>query len=135
MDAPVGLFFGAGILYNRDDREYLVKSFPMVVRYTKDRVYLSCYFPMPFFRSAAIQLAGAGHSAIAGVEWRVRYAPLRGAPNQVAYFHATYRDHPAPEKGKDLVLLDTTRMEGGGDWSGQFVGTSFIFSHDAVLNT
>jgi len=33
------------------------------------------------------------------------------------------------------VLLDTTKTEGGGDWSGQFVGTSFIFSHAAVLNT
>ena len=29
IDAPVALFFGAGTLYNRDDREYLVKSFPM----------------------------------------------------------------------------------------------------------
>ncbi len=52
-----------------------------------------------------------------------------------AYFHATYRDHPAPELGKDLVLLDTTRTEGGGDWSGQFVGTSIIFSHEANLST
>ena len=28
IDAPVALFFGAGTLYNRDDREYLVKAFP-----------------------------------------------------------------------------------------------------------
>jgi len=135
VDAPIALFFGAGILYNRDHREYLVKSFPMVVRYAADRVYLRCYFPMPFFRSAAIQLVGTGRAALAGVEWRVRYEPFRGAPNQVGYFHATYRDHPAPERGKDLVLLDTTGTEGGGEWSGQLVGTSFIFSHDAVLNT
>ena len=33
------------------------------------------------------------------------------------------------------MLLDTRQTEGGGDWSGSFVGTSFIFSHDAVLNT
>lgn len=135
VDAPIALFFGAGILYNRDNREYLVKSFPMVVRYAKDRVFLSCYFPMPFFQSAAIELVGTGNSAISGVEWRVRYATVRCVPNQVGYFHATYRDHPAPEIGKDLVLLDTTRTEGGGYWSGQLVGTSFIFSHDAVLNT
>ncbi len=134
IDAPVALFYGAGILYNRDNREYLVKSFPMVVRYDKDRVYLSCFFPMPFFRSAAIQLQGAA-SAIAGVQWKIRYAPFRDAANQVGYFHATYRDHPAPTPGKDLVLLDTTQEEGGGEWSGHFAGTSFIFSHDAVLNT
>jgi hypothetical protein len=134
IDAPMALFYGAGLLYNRDQREYLVKSFPMVVRYGPDRVYLSCYFPMPFFRSARLELAGA-QTAVADVRWKIRFAPFRDPANQVGYFHATYRDHPAPVAGKDLVLLDTKEAEGGGDWSGQFVGTSFIFSHDAVLNT
>ena len=40
-----------------------------------------------------------------------------------------------PEPGKDLVLLDTRTVEGGGDWSGSFVGTSFIFSDRAKLRT
>ena len=33
VDAPVALFFGAGTLYNRDNREYLVKAFPVNVRF------------------------------------------------------------------------------------------------------
>jgi hypothetical protein len=132
VDAPVALFFGAGLLYNRDNREYLVKSFPMVVRYAPDRVFLSCYLPMPFFRSAKFELTGpAANSA----EFRVRYATFSGKANEVGYLHATYRDHPSPELGKDLVLLDTRETEGGGNWSGSFIGTSFIFSHDGVLNT
>jgi hypothetical protein len=135
IDAPIALFYGAGLLYNRDNREYLVKSFPMVIRYSKDRVHLSCYFPMPFFRSARIELAGSPDAAIPDVEWSVRTVPYKDPPNQAAYFHATYRDHPTPELGQDLVLLDTRQTEGGGNWSGSFVGTSFIFSHDAVLNT
>ncbi len=135
IDVPVALFYGAGILYNRDNREYLVKAFPMVVRYDHDRVHLSCYFPMPFFRSARIELSGAGREPIPEVEWGVRYAKYRDPANHAAYFHATYQDHPSPEPGKDLVLLDTRQVEGGGDWSGQFAGTSWIFSHDAVLNT
>jgi hypothetical protein len=134
IDAPVALFFGAGTFYNRDHREYLVKSFPMTVRYTADRIVMSCYFPMPYFRSAAIEIVGAA-SPVSDIQWKVRTAPFLGSPNQASYFHATYRDHPTPEPGKDLVLLDTTKTEGGGDWSGQFVGTSFIFSHEAVLNT
>src|SRR5262249_38478117 len=44
IDAPISLFYGAGLLCNRDNREFLVKSFPMVIRYAADRVYLSCYF-------------------------------------------------------------------------------------------
>ena len=132
IDAPIGLFFGAGILYNRDNREYLVKSLPMVVRYDPDRVHLSCYLPMPFFRSARVELTGDG---VSGVEWRIRWAAFKDPPNHVGYLHATYRDHPSPEPGQDLVLLDTRQTEGGGAWSGSFIGTSFIFSHDAVLNT
>jgi hypothetical protein len=140
VDAPIALFYGAGILYNRDDREYLVKSLPMVIRYGKDRVFLSCYFPMPFFRSARIELAGTTHARIADIHWRIRYARFTDPPAQVGYFHATYRDHPgrpasSPRLGRDLTLLDTRETEGGGDWSGQFVGTSFIFSHDAELTT
>jgi len=65
----------------------------------------------------------------------VRYEPLNVPQNHVGYFHATYRDHPTPERGQDMVLLDTREAEGGGDWTGSFIGTSLIFSHNAVLTT
>ncbi len=133
--APVALFFGAGTLYNRDGREYLVKAFPSHIRYTKSEVELACFFPMPFFKSARIELLGSANVTISNITWNARYEPLKDAPGQFGYFHATYRDHPKPEPGKDLVLLDTREVEGSGDWSGSFVGTSFIFSDRAVLNT
>ncbi len=135
VDAPLALFYGAGVFYNRDNREYLVKAFPVFVRYAAGRVELACFFPMPFFRSALIELVNSSGHAYPGIRWSVRYQPLRDRPGQAGYFHATYRDHPSPERGKDLVLLDTREAEGGGDWSGQFIGTSWIFSHGAVLST
>jgi len=127
--------FGAGTLYNRDNREYLVKSFPMVVRYSADRVYLSCYFPMPFFHSARVELIGTV-AAVGDIEWKVRSAPYRDAANQVGYFHATYsRTNALPEPGKRSGVLDTTKTEGpAADWSGQFGRNLIIFSHAAVLN-
>ena len=134
VDAPVALFFGAGTLYNRDNREYLVKAFPVSVRFVDDKVNLACYFPMPFFRHARFELSVPADHQLT-VHWRLRWAPLNAQPFEVGYFHATYRDHSHPEPGQDLVLLDTRETEGGGDWSGQFVGTSFIFSDRAVLNT
>jgi hypothetical protein len=134
IDAPLALFYGAGTLYNRDDREFLVKAFPVNIRFTKTRVFLECYFPMPFFRSARIELDGAGQT-LDGLEWSVRYTPLKERPNQLSYFHATLRDFPSPTPGEDMVLLDTRNVEGGGDWSGHMAGTSFIFSHDANLVT
>lgn len=135
IDAPLSLFYGAGVLYNRDDREYLVKSLPLVIRYDRERVYLSCYFPMPFFRSARIELLPAAGAEPADISWAVRYAPYTGPANAVGYFHATYRDIPKPVPGQDMDLLNTRAVEGGGDWSGSFVGTSFVFSHDANLTT
>ncbi|HLJ93777.1 MAG TPA: DUF2961 domain-containing protein [Gemmataceae bacterium] len=135
IDAPIALFYGAGTLYNRDGREYLVKGFPVHVRYDGQRVHLACYIPMPFFRSARIELAGNDDVAFGDIHWSVRWTPYRGPANHVGYFHATYRDHPSPELGKDLVLLDTRMVEGGGDWSGHLAGTSFVFSHRANLST
>lgn len=134
IDAPVALFYGTGTLYNRDNREYLVKAFPVNIRFTGKRVYLACYFPMPFFRSARIELVGAGHP-VSGIDWSVRTTKLHEPASLLAYFHATYRDFPHPVAGEDMTLLDTRKTEGGGDWSGSFVGTSFIFSHDAELKT
>lgn len=134
IDAPIALFFGAGTLYHRDDREYLVKAFPVNIRFAGDRIVLACYFPMPFFRSAHVELAGADH-AIEGVQWSVRAQQEPRPANQLAYFHATYRDIPNPVVGEDLTLLDTRGLEDAKDWSGSFVGTSFIFSRNAKLST
>ena len=135
VDAPVALFFGAGTLYNRDNREYLVKSLPVSIRYDAARVHCACYFPMPFFRSAHIELVGADDADLHNVIWNVRYETLHARPDEVGYFHATYHDHPHSEAGHDLVLLDTKQTEGGGSWAGHLVGTSFIFSHNANLGT
>src|SRR5207248_13485 len=135
VDAPIALFYGAGTLYNRDDREYLVKAFPSFIRFHEERVELSCFFPMPFFQTARIELIGSPNHSLRNIAWSIRIQPLQDSPALLGYFHATYRDQPHPERGQDLVLLDTQKTEGGGDWSGNFIGTSFIFSERANLNT
>lgn len=134
VDAPISLFFGTGTFYNRDDREYLVKALPVYIRFDDDRVKMACFFPMPFFEGAKIELIG-GEEPVNDVEWSIRYAPCTQPREHLAYFHATYVDHKKPRIGHDLVLLDTTKVEGGGEWAGHFVGTSFIFSHEANLTT
>jgi len=135
IDVPVELFFGAGQLHNDDGREYLVRGLPMVVRYSDDRVHLACYWPMPFFRSARVELQHRGDAPLDGVEYEVRTVPYRDPANHVGYFHATYSDHPEPEPGKDAVFLDTANAEGGGPWSGHFVGMSWIFTNQGNLGT
>jgi hypothetical protein len=133
VDAPLSLFFGTGSLYDRDHRPYLVQALPVHVRFDAASVELATYFPMPFFRSARVEVVA--QDPVPGVAWEVRTQPYTDPPSWVGYFHATYRDHGVPAPGQDLVLLDTTQEEGGGDWSGSFVGTSFVFSDRAVLGT
>jgi hypothetical protein len=106
----------------------------MSIRFSNDRIYLSCYFPMPYFQSARIELKGSSEP-VNDIHWTVGTVPLKRPPNELSYFHATYRDFPHPSHGRDLVLLDTQGLEQTSKWSGQFVGTSFIFSHEANLTT
>ncbi|MGO8696211.1 MAG: DUF2961 domain-containing protein [Limisphaerales bacterium] len=86
VDAPVALFFGAGTLHNRTGAEYLVKAFPVHIRSTGGRVALACYFPMPFFKSARIELAGNGDAPLTNVQWMVRRAPYSGTRQQCGLF-------------------------------------------------
>ncbi len=135
IEAPLALFFGAGTLYNRDQRPYLVKAFPTFIRTETNVVHLACFFPMPFFHSATLELQNTTTADLQDIRWAVRTTRLIGPTRFLTYFHATYRDFPQPEPGRDLVVLDTRRTEGGGDWSGHFAGMSWIFSHRGVLNT
>jgi len=147
IDAPVALLFGTGTLYNRDGHEFLVKGLPAVVRFDPIDVELALYFPMPFQRSATVELVAEDPLArpapgppatpvpIENVRWELRTVPSTEPANWVGYFHATYRDHGTPTLGQDLVVLDTTGTEGGGDWCGSFVGMSWIFSEQAELTT
>ncbi len=136
IDAPLCLFFGAGTLFNRDNKEYLVKGLPINIRYdyANKKVELACYYPMPFFKTARFELVGI-KPCNQEVGYELRYEHLKMEANRSSYFHATYNDMPEPVLGRDMVWLDTKGMEGYPEWSGSFLGTSFIFSHKANLNT
>ncbi len=142
VDAPISLFYGAGTMApsSPTDGQYLVKGFPMTIQYVgsgaSQRAQLTCYFPMPFFQSAHIQLVGNG-IAFSDIQWSVSTVPFTDRASHVGYFHATYKDQGTGTSGKDLVLLDTKNnvVEGSQSWSGSFVGTSLIFSTAGMLGT
>ena len=134
VDAPVDLFHGAGTAYNRTGREWLVRAFPVSIRFAGGQARFTAVFPMPYRRSARIEIEG-GPDPVRGVAFEARREPCRLPAAWLGYFHATYRDHGTPPRGRDLVLLDTAETEGGGDWGGHLVGTSWVFSERGVLST
>lgn len=134
ISAPLSLFFGAGTTLNREGREYLVKAFPVSIHESGGTVTFAVYFPMPFQSSALVSLVG-GPTAVASVAWSATLTPFADPASWVGELHATYVDQGTPVPGQDFVMLDTTQTEGGGDWCGQIVGTSFTFSDRANLST
>lgn len=133
IDAPVALFFGAGTLYNRDQREWLVKGLFVNIRFVGDRVELATYHPMPFFHHARVELVSGAD--VRDLRWELRAEPYVGPRGWAGYFHASYRNHGEPVAGRDLVALDTRMAEGSDDWCGLFAGMSWIFSDRAELGT
>jgi hypothetical protein len=134
VDAPLPLFFGAGSLYNRTGAEWLVKALLEGIRFSTTDAELSTYFPMPFFSRAKVELVG-GDTPLSAVRAELRTVENAAPRGTVGYFHATYVDHGAPVAGKDLTVLDTAAVEGGGDFCGSFNGMSFVFSDRAELST
>lgn len=134
VDAPLGLLFGAGTFYDRAGQGTLVKALLANVTIDATGVHATLYLPMPFHNSARISVA-AGDAPLTGVRVSARTVEDGTPPNLEGYFHATYVDHGTPVPGQDLVTLDTTQVEGGGDWCGSFVGMSFTFSDRANLST
>jgi hypothetical protein len=135
IDAPAGLFFGTASLMRDPNQEFIVKSFPMTVRYVDGHFEFATYFPMPFRNSARVELAETAGAGLKDVRWSVRSEPRNGPANTAGYFHATYQDFPKPEAGHELVLLNTRHVEGGGDWSGHLVGTTYLFTRAGRLGT
>jgi D-arabinan exo alpha-(1,3)/(1,5)-arabinofuranosidase (non-reducing end) len=138
VDAPLPLFFGAGTLFNRDERPFLVRAFLSHVRFDRDaaggeRINLATYFPMPFSSSARIEIV-AGAVPL-DLTWRLRTVPATEPAEAVGYFHATFRDHQSGVAAQDLVILDTEGAEGSGAWCGTFAGMSWTFSDRGVLTT
>jgi hypothetical protein len=131
VDAPVGLLFAAGRVDGASGG-WLVRALPATVRIDGGRAVFSLYLPMPYFRSAQLRLDAV--APLADVTWDVATVPL-GDMRPVGHLHATFHDHGTPTPGRDLVLLDTTVDEGGGDWCGSFIGTSFTFTDTGNLGT
>lgn len=135
VDAPLGLFFGTASLMRDPGQEFIVKSLPMTVRFADGNFEFATYFPMPFLKSCRMEISDATGHDLHGIQWSVRTQPFAAPANSVGLFHATYRDFPSPERGRDLVLLDTTQTEGGGEWCGHLVGTTYQFTTTGNLGT
>jgi hypothetical protein len=108
VEAPLGEFFAVG-----QGKPAALESFPVQVSPTGS---LTCYWRMPFARSARIVIRNDNADRTTGLYWQLDWVELDALPEQTPYFHARYRqEHPAG-MGRDYLVADLAGR-------GHYVGT------------
>lgn len=119
VEVPLGDFFGQG-----HGKEYKVGSLPVNVG-SNPRAY-NCYWPMPFYKHARIEIVNTGKRSARRIYYNIDYE-LGSIPPHQGLFHANYRRvhelAPEPLDGnthgeKNYVILDT---KGTGQYLGCFL--------------
>jgi hypothetical protein len=108
VESPLGEFFAVG-----QGKPAVVESVPVQV---SPSGALSCYWRMPFAKSARIVVSNDNPERTAGLYWQVDWVELDDLPPETPYFHAQYRQEYPAVSGRDYLLAD---LEG----RGQYVGT------------
>ncbi len=108
VEVPLGEFFAVG-----QGKPAVVESVPVQV---SPSGALTCFWRMPFARSARIVVGNDNPNRTAGLYWQVDWVELDQLPPETPYFHAQYRQEYPASSGRDYLIAD---LEG----VGQYVGT------------
>ncbi len=108
VEAPLGDFFAVG-----QGKPAVVESWPVQVSPSGS---LTCYWRMPFAKSARIVITNDNPDRGAGLYWQVDWVQLDDLPPDTAYFHAQYRQEYPAVLGRDYLIADLVGR-------GQYVGT------------
>jgi len=108
VEVPLGDFFAVG-----HGKPASVESIPVQVSPTGS---LSCFWRMPFRKSAKIVVTNDNPDRSTGLYWQVDWMQLDDLPPATPYFYARYRQEYPAVAGRDYLLADLTG-------SGWYVGT------------
>ncbi len=108
IEVPLAEFFAVG-----QGKPAVVESLPVQVSPTGS---LTCYWRMPFEKSARIVIQNDNPNRTSGLYWQVDWVQLEALPPDTPYFHARYRQEYPATMGRDYLIAD---IEG----IGHYVGT------------
>jgi len=110
VESPLGDFFAAG-----HGIAVPVNSLPVQVS-SEGRAY-NCYWPMPFRKSARVTVTNdSPEHMVHALYWYVDWCATEDPGEDVAYFHAQYRQEFPCEAGRNYLIFD-------GVGQGHYVGT------------
>lgn len=107
IEVPVAEFFAVG-----QGKPAVVESMPVQVSPTGS---LTCYWRMPFAKSARIVIRNDNEDRSSGLYWQVDWVELDSLPVDTPYFHAQYRQEYPAAIGRDYLIAD---IEGCGSYVG-----------------
>lgn len=108
VEAPVGDFFASGFGIRAS-----INSVPIIVE--GDDSY-NCYWSMPFFKSARIEIENQGEKPSGSFYYQVDYQLQEKHQPKTPYFCAQYRQEFPCAPGRDYLILDAIG-------TGHYVGT------------
>ncbi len=108
VEAPLGEFFAVG-----QGTPAAVESVPVQVSPTGA---LTCFWRMPFARSARIVVRNDNPNRTAGLYWQIDWRELDSLPSDTPRFYARYRQEYPAVMGRDYVVADLAGR-------GAYVGT------------
>jgi len=119
VEVPIGDFFGSGIKYKPYFSQYLGMTSGGFV----------CYFPMPFERSARIEIANDTRQEVENFQYHIEYQKFEAAlKSDVAYFHAQWNRSIRTNYDSNFLIL---KAEG----RGHLVGVNLnVQSYDGRLD-
>lgn len=98
VESPMNDFFCQG-----HGLDLQVQSLPF--RVTSNGRARNCYFPMPFRKSARIEVTNEGKEPVRALYWYIDWQKLENLPDDTAYFHAKYRQEFPCRRGSDYLLM------------------------------
>jgi hypothetical protein len=107
VESPVGDFFAAGF-----GRRAEVNSAPVMVEGGDS---YNCYWPMPFRKSARIEIENQGTKPLNSFYYQIDYLKEDALPPDAPYFCAQYRQEFPAQSGRDYLICD---IEGRGHYVG-----------------
>ena len=115
VEAPIGDFFGLGhgMLYH-----YVSAPFVIASQYG-----LNCYWPMPFAKSARIEISNEGEQPIGMFYYIIDYRVYDAPREDVGLFHAKYRQEMPTTLGENYKVLEA-------EGCGHFVGLNMNIELD-----
>lgn len=113
VEVPLGDFFAFG-----DGPVEVVESLPVQVSPTGS---LTCFWRMPFARSARITVTNDNPDLRTGLYWQIDWVELPELPPDTPYFHARYRQEYPAQPGDYLIFE--------GEGRGRYVGTVFSVTY------